>query len=154
MNFFSSGRYSYRFDELYSDEQLVKKVEKILTLSNEAVKTITTDIIPVLGTVRLTCRKIGIVHRKDRFSGVNYIRVKVGEDEETTPIIEFREEDIETYPKLDSYYVDKLKQIGKSEDSVLGSSSSVLRCYFGENVFHDMIYREIKDAFEELLGKL
>jgi len=25
------------------------------------------------------------------FSGVSYIRVKVGEDEETTPIIEFRE---------------------------------------------------------------
>lgn len=76
------------------------------------------------------------------------------EDEETTSIIEFREEDIETYPELDSYYVDKLKQIGKSEDSVLGSSSSVLWRYFGENVFHDMIYGEIKDAFEELLGKL
>lgn len=150
----ASGRYSYRFDELYSDEQLVKKVKKILTLSNEAVKTITTDIIPVLGTVGPTCRKIGIVHRKDRFSGVSYIRVKVGEDEEITPIIEFREENIETYPKLDSYYVDKLKQIGKSEDSVLGSSSSVLWRYFGENVFHDMIYGEIKDAFEKLLGKL
>lgn len=148
------GRHSYWYDELYSDAQLVKKVEKILILSNEAIKTITTDIIPVLETVRPTTRMIGIVHRKDRFAGVSYIRVKVCDDEETTPIIEFREDDIEIYPKLDSYYIDKLKQIGKSENSVLGSRSSVLRCYFGDNVFHDMIYGEIKNAFEELLGKI
>ena len=125
-----SGRYSYWLDELYSDKQLVKKVEKILTLSNEAVKTITKDIIPVLGKVRPTYRKIGIVHRKDRFSGVSYIRVKVDEDEETTPIIEFREEDIETYPKLDSYYVEKLKMCLKNcQESYKYNSKSTIEKY-------------------------
>lgn len=71
------GRHSYWFDELYSDEQLVKKVERILILSNEAIQTVITDIIPVLSTVKPINRKIGIVHRKDKFSGVSYIRVKV-----------------------------------------------------------------------------
>ncbi|MFT3984554.1 MAG: hypothetical protein QM697_11650 [Lachnospiraceae bacterium] len=149
-----SGKHSYWFDELYSDEQLVRKVERILTLSNEAIRTITTDTIPILATVRPTTRKIGIVHRKDRCSGVSYIRVKVNDSEKNDPIIEFREKDIELYSKLGSYYVDKLKQIGKSENSVLGSSSSILQHYFGDNVFHDMIYGEVKDVFEDLLGKL
>ncbi|MGN9056949.1 NACHT domain-containing protein [Bariatricus sp. HCP28S3_A7] len=148
------GRHSYWFDELYSDEQLVRKIERILTLSNEAVQTITTDIIPVLSTVRPVTRLIGVVHRKGKFSGVSYIRVEVRKDEDTAPIIEFREDDIQTYPNLDSYYVDKLKQIGKSENSVLGSNSSVLHLYFGDDVFHDLIYGEIKEAFVSLLGKL
>lgn len=55
-----------------------------------SMRRITTDIIPVLGTVRPNCRQIGIVHRKDRLSGVSYIRVKADEDEETTPIIRLK----------------------------------------------------------------
>lgn len=149
-----SERHSYRFDELYSDKQLVKKVERIFILSNEAIQAITTNIIPVLSTVKPITRKIGIVHRNGKFSGVSYIRVAVHENEDITPIIEFREDDIEIYPKLDSYYVDKLREIGKSENSVLGSSSSVLHLYFGEDVFHDMIYGEIKDLLKDLLGGL
>lgn len=146
------GKHSYWFDELYSDEQLVKKVKRILALSNEAIQTITTNIIPVLSTIKPITRKIGIVHRKGKFSGVSYIRVEVWENEDTAPIIEFREDDIDTFPKLDPYYVDKLREIGKSESNVLESSLSMLHLYFGEDVFHDHIYGEIKDLFKELLG--
>lgn len=148
------GRHSYWFDELYSNEQLVKKVERILSLSNEAIQTITTNIIPVLSTVKPITRKIGIVHRKGKFSGVSYMRVEVRENEDTTPIIEFGEDNIDIYPKLDPYYVNKLKEIGKSESNVLGSSSAVLDLYFREDVFHDQIYGEIKDLFKELLGDI
>ncbi len=82
------------------------------------------------------------------------MRVEVRENEDTTPIIEFGEDNIDIYPKLDPYYVNKLKEIGKSESNVLGSSSAVLDLYFREDVFHDQIYGEIKDLFKELLGDI
>ena len=50
--------------------------------------------------------------------------------------------------------INKLKEIGKSESNVLGSSSAVLDLYFREDVFHDQIYGEIKDLFKELLGDI
>lgn len=134
-NYSDTCVFSCRVEEIPEkwEEMLVKKVKRILALSNEAIQTITTNIIPVLSTIKPITRKIGIVHRKGKFSGVSYIRVEVWENEDTAPIIEFRE-------------------IGKSESNVLGSSSSMLHLYFGEDVFHDHIYGEIKDLFKELLG--
>lgn len=153
-NYSDTCVFSCRVEEIPEkwEEMLVKKVKRILALSNEAIQTITTNIIPVLSTIKLITRKIGMVHRKGKFSGVSYIRVEVWENEDTAPIIEFREDDIDTFPKLDSYYIDKLREIGKSESNVLESSSSMLHLYFRENVFHDHIYGEIKDLFKELLG--
>lgn len=148
------GENSYWFDELYSDAQLERKVKKILLLSNQAIQTITTSIVPALSAVKPITRKIGIVHRKGRDSGVSYINVKMHEDENMEPIIEFRENDIQMYPRLDSYYVEKFNQIGKGENSVLSYCSSALHCFFGDHVFHDIIYNEIKEAFESLLGRL
>lgn len=134
-NYSDTCVFSCRVEEIPEkwEEMLVKKVKRILALSNEAIQTITTNIIPVLSTIKPITRKIGIVHRKGKFSGVSYIRVEVWENEDTAPIIEFRE-------------------IGKSESNVLESSLSMLHLYFGEDVFHDHIYGEIKDLFKELLG--
>ena len=83
-----AGRPSYWFDELYSDTQLVKKINKILVLLNEAIRKITLEHIPVLGFS--PTRKIGIVYRQGRCSGVSYINVKSTADEDTVPIIEFQ----------------------------------------------------------------
>lgn len=148
-----AGRDSYCYDELYSDEQLVRKVKKILKLSQEAIVRIGTDIIPVLGLVRPNMRTIGIVHRKDGCAGVSYINVKVEAGMETDPIIEFRENDICAYPELDAYYRQKLKGIGRKERDIMGTASSDLSLYFGDHVFHNMIYSKVKDLFEKILGR-
>ena len=147
-----AGRTSYWFDELYSDSQLVKKINKILVLSNEAIRKITSEYVPVLELSMN--RKIGIVYRQGKCSGVSYIKVKSSADEDTAPIIEFREKEIDTYPVLDSYYTDQLEKIKKTESDIVGAYSAVLSLYFGDNVFHDLIYGEVKDLFKELFGKL
>ena len=146
-----AGRTSYWFDELYSDSQLVKKINKILVLSNEAIRKITSEYVPVLELSMN--RKIGIVYRQGKCSGVSYIKVKSSADEDTAPIIEFREKEIDTYPVLDSYYTDQLEKIKKTESDIVGADSAVLSLYFGDNVFHDLIYGEVKDLFKELFGK-
>lgn len=145
------GRTSYWFDELYSDSQLIKKVNKILALSNEAIRKITMKYVPVL-EVSMT-RKIGVVYRQGKSSGVRYINVKSTADEDTTPIIEFQNKDINIYPVLDSYYINQLEKINKTESDIVGSCSCVLNLYFGDNVFHDLIYGEVKGLFEKLFGE-
>lgn len=140
--------------ELYSNFQLVKKVKKILTLSQDAIKKITTDIIPVLSSVQSNTRIIGVVHRNDKGAGVEYINVKIELEEEDEPIIEFREEAIKEYPELDAYYLEKLKLIRKGEQDVIGSMSATLWSYFGDNLFHEIIYDKIEDLFEEIFGRL
>lgn len=97
---------------------------------------------------------IGIVHRKDGFAGVSYIAVKADAGIETDPLIEFKENDIDVFPKLDEYYIRKLKQLGKNEQGIMQYCTSLLTCYFGDNVFHNMVYEKVKDLFEEILGML
>ena len=145
------GKTSCWFDELYSNTQLVKKINRILVLSNEAIRKISLEYVPVLGFS--TSRKIGIVYRQGRCSGVRYINVKSTADEDTSPIIEFRKKEIDTYPVLDSYYINQLEKINKTESDVVGSCSSALSIYFGDNVFHNLIYGEVKDLFKKLFGK-
>lgn len=145
------GRTSYEVDEVYSNKQLENKVNRILVLSTEAIERITNQIVPVFAS-RPT-RKIGVVYRNNRCKGVNYIKVKVGENEEKTPIIEFSEEKKESFPEVDIYYLNKLKELGKNEQDILECHSSLLFTYFGDNVFHDIIYGEIKASFERLFGK-
>ena len=146
-----AGRTSYWFDELYSDTQLAKKINKILVLSNEAIRKITLEYIPVLGFS--PTRKIGIVYRQGRHSGVSYINVKSTADEDTVPIIEFQKKEIDAYSVLDSYYIDQLEKINKTEGDIVSTCSSALHLYFGDNVFHNMIYGAVKDLFKKLFGK-
>lgn len=54
---------------------------------------------------------------------------------------------------LDSYYIDQLEKINKTEGDIVSSCSSALNLYFGDNVFHDLIYGEVKGLFEKLFGK-
>lgn len=140
--------------ELYSNDHLVKKIKKVLALSQNATKKIVEDIIPVLSDVRSETRIIGIVHRNDKHAGVEYIEVNIEPEEDNEPIIEFREEAIKEYPELDIYYIEKLKLIGKSEQDVIGSMSSTLRGYFEDNLFHKIIYERIEKLFEKLFDGL
>lgn len=145
-----SGRTSYRFDELYSDAQLAKKIERIFVLSSQAVHAIITDIVPVFSTVHVPVRKIVAVYRNGECPGVSYVGAGVQEGEDFTPIVEYKENDCEIHPELDPYYVNKLNQIGKNESYILKSCSSMLMKYFGDNVFHEVIYEEIEDLFKRL----
>lgn len=141
-------------DELYSNEQLVRKVKKILDLSRKATIKIVNEIIPVLSAFQFNTRIIGIVHRNGEKAGVEYIEVKIESGEENEPIIEFMEDAIEMYPELDEYYLNKLKIIGKGEEDIISRKSSVLWEYFANDVFHKTIYENIKDLFVKLFGGL
>ncbi len=144
------GRYIYQYDELYTDEQLVKKVSNVLMLSQEATRQIVTRIISVLAEFWPNRRVVGVVYRNEIDSGVEYIWVRSDEGEADIPIIEFSEDRIDMFPDLDIYYLDKMKMIGKTENDFCGGESSVLTLYFGKDVFHNRIYQRIESMLKKL----
>lgn len=149
-----ADRQSYRFDKLYSDEMLRCKVHRIVDLSQKAIQTIVKEIVPVLISVESNMQMIGIVYRNDKDSGIEYIMVKREEGADCSPIVEFRKERVETYPDYDEYFISHLKELNKGQDDIMGSGSAILCCCFGDEVFHDIIYKHIKSMFEKILGKL
>lgn len=153
------GRHSDRSEAAYSDRQLLKKIQRIWTLSDDAIRRITTEIVPALSAVRQPARKIGWVCRSDGFSGIRYIEVKTDEGEDISPILEFREDAdrIDASGDLasvaDLHGTGQLQRLGKCESDVLRERTSILQRYFGEYVFHSIIYREVKRDFERLFGR-
>lgn len=153
------GRHSDRSEAAYSDRQLLKKIQRIWTLSDDAIRRITTEIVPALSAVRQPARKIGWVCRGDGFSGIRYIEVKTDEGEDISPILEFREDAdrIGTSGDLasaaDLHGTGQLQRLGKCESDVLREGTSILQRYFGDYVFHSIIYREVKKDFERLFGR-
>lgn len=153
------GRHSDRSEAAYSDRQLLKKIQRIWTLSDDAIRRITTEIVPALSAVRQPARKIGWVCRGDEFSGIRYIEVKTDEGEDISPILEFREDAdrIDTSGDLasaaDLHGTGQLQRLGKCESDVLRERTSILQRYFGDYVFHSIIYREVKRDFERLFGR-
>ena len=153
------GRHSDRSEAAYSDRQLLKKIQRIWTLSDDAIRRITTEIVPALSAVRQPARKIGWVCRSDGFSGIRYIEVKTDEGEDISPILEFREDAdrIDASRDLasvaDLHGTGQLQRLGKCESDVLRERTSILQRYFGEYVFHSIIYREVKRDFERLFGR-
>ena len=148
-----AGRHSYRFDELYSDEMLLRKVYRIVDLSQKAIQTIVEEIVPVLTPVEPNMQMIGIVYRNDKDSGVEHIMVKREEGEDCSPIIEFSKERVDTYPDYDEYFIKHLKKINKNQDDIISSGSAALWCCFDDEVFHNIIYTHIKSMFEKILGQ-
>ena len=153
------GRHSDRSEAAYSDRQLLKKIQRIWTLSDDAIRRITTEIVPALSAVRQPARKIGWVCRGDGFSGIRYIEVKTDEGEDISPILEFREDaDIigtsgDLASAADLHGTGQLQRLGKCESDVLREGTSILQRYFGDYVFHSIIYREVKRDFERLFGR-
>lgn len=153
------GRHSDRSEAAYSDRQLLKKIQRIWMLSDDAIRRITTEIVPALSAVRQPARKIGWVCRGDEFSGIRYIEVKTDEGEDISPILEFREDAdrIGTFGDLasaaDLHGTGQLQRLGKCESDVLRERTSILQRYFGDYVFHSIIYREVKRDFERLFGR-
>lgn len=153
------GRHSDRSEAAYSDRQLLKKIQRIWTLSDDAIRRITTEIVPALSAVRQPARKIGWVCRGDGFSGIRYIEVKTDEGEDISPILEFREDadridasgDLASAAEL--HGTGQLQRLGKCESDVLREGTSILQRYFGDYVFHSIIYREVKRDFERLFGR-
>ena len=153
------GRHSDRSEAAYSDRQLLKKIQRIWTLSDDAIRRITTEIVPALSAVRQPARKIGWVCRGDGFSGIRYIEVKTDEGEDISPILEFLEDAdrIGTFGDLasaaDLHGTGQLQRLGKCESDVLREGTSILQRYFGDYVFHSIIYKEVKRDFERLFGR-
>ena len=152
-------RHTDRLEAAYSDRQLLKKIQRIWTLSDDAIRRITTEIVPALSAVRQPARKIGWVCRGDGFSGIRYIEVKTDEGEDISPILEFREDadrigaSGDLASAADLYDAGQLQRIGKCETNVLRERTAILQRYFGDYVFHSIIYREIKRDFERLFGR-
>lgn len=153
------GRHSDRSEAAYSDRQLLKKIQRIWTLSDDAIRRITTEIVPALSAVRQSARKIGWVCRGDGFSGIRYIEVKTDEGEDISPILEFREDadrigaSGDLASTADLHGTGQLQRLGKCESDVLRERTSILQRYFGDYVFHSIIYREVKRDFERLFGR-
>lgn len=153
------GRYFSWTETAYSDRQLLKKIQRIWTLSDDAIRRITTEIVPALAAVRQPARKIGWVCRGDGFSGIRYIEVKTDEGEDISPILEFQEDadrigaSGDLASAADLYDAGRLQSIGKCEADVLRERTSIVQRYFGDYVFHSIIYREVKRNFERLFGR-
>lgn len=140
---------SFRVWDRYSEKQLVEKVRRILSLTNKAIQDICTKILPVLSTVYINSRKIGVIYRNSDIAGVSLISVENNKDECAEAIIEYREDSISAYP-LDEYYLTKLKTIAKSERDILSSEDTLLHLYFEEEIFHQFIYREVQRLLKKL----
>lgn len=147
-----AGRHSYRFDELYSDEMLLKKIYRIVDLSQKAIQTIVKEKIPVLISVETNLQMIGIVYRNSQNSGIQYVMVKRDEGEDCGPIIGLKGERVNTYPDYDEYFINHLRKIHKTQDDIMSSGSAVLWCCFEDEVFHNIIYKHIKSMFEKIFG--
>ncbi|MCH5193038.1 MAG: hypothetical protein J1F11_03685 [Oscillospiraceae bacterium] len=143
------GRFAY---DMYSDNQLLEKIKKNVYLISQAVYTIVNDYIPVLSTVYINTQIIGVVYRQDGNSGFEFIEVKTNTNKLEKPIIEYKKEKIDILLKLDQYFLDQLSKIEKTEKDIICSSSSTLYNYFGNDVFHKLIYEQIKKLFSNLFG--
>ena len=85
--------------------------------------------------------------------------MKTDEGEDISQILEFREDadsigaSGDLASAADLYDAGQLQRIGKCETNVLGERTAILQRYFGDYVFHSIIYREIKRDFERLFGR-
>lgn len=149
-------RHSYMYDELYSEKQLVKKIERIIVLEKEAINRITTKILPVLQIPERNTKLIGEIYRQEGYSCFRYIEVICNEDENTLPIIvysgDISEETDEEDSILSTFLKEQLKLIGKTENDIRIKGSSILREFFGDDVFHKRIYEEIRNRIKNILG--
>lgn len=141
-------------DSVYSDNQIVEKIKKINYLTAYAVNDIVYNYIPVLLSVYINTQTIGSVYRKGGNSGFDYIEVKTDNKTVEKPIIEFNEKETSPFPELNEYYLTNLKKICKSKNDVISRGGTIIYAYFGDDVFHDFIYKEIKDLFSRLFGQL
>lgn len=145
----SGGYHSW---DLYSDEQLIRKITFDIIKMQEALKKIVEQFFPRMNESAkqqlLNIRIIGYACRKDHnsFSCI-YIKVKDGED--TTPIIQMTSSRKNFYP-IDSTYGKILQQIGKSKQDVIGSMGSGIEHFFKDDLFHELIYEKMEDALKQL----
>ena len=85
--------------------------------------------------------------------------MKTDEGEDISPILEFREDadrigaSGDLASAVDLHGTDQLQRLGKCESDVLREGTSILQRYFGDYVFHSIIYREVKRDFERLFGR-
>ena len=142
------GRHSYRFDELYSDEMLLRKVYRIVELSQKAIQTIVKEKIPVLTSSKSNLQMIGSVYRNQQDSGIQYIMVKRDEGEYCSPIIELKDKRANTYPDYDEFFVNHLQKIHRTQDDIMNSGSAALWCCFDEEVFYNIIYGHVKKCLK------
>ena len=142
----------YYVDSVYSDEQLLKKVKRILELVERAVYEITHEYIPILSSVYKNTRTIAIVYRNGKNSGYEYIEITNKDSCLLKPIIEFSLEPIHIFGELNDFYKDKLLKLGKNEKDIISKGSSVIFRFFEKEVFHKLIYEEIDGLFSELFS--
>lgn len=145
-------------ENLYSNEDIVNKLKRIIYLSQKAIKKIVESIIPILSTVRDNSLIIADLHKSNVFNisgfSINYIKVKIYEEEIQNSIIEFNANPKEVIYELDNYYKEKLNMINKNESNILSRHSSVLGICLDNNIFHKIIYKEIKRLLKNLMGDL
>lgn len=142
----------YYVDSLYSDEQLLKKVKRVVSLAENAVYEIAHEHIPILLSVYKNTCTMAIVHRNGKDSGYEYIEVVNDKSCFTEPIIEFRKTPMHTFSELDEFYMINLAKLGKTEKDIVSRGTSIIYRYFGKEVFHELIYKEIDELFSSLFN--
>lgn len=131
---------------------LLRKIYRIVDLSQKAIKTIVEEIVPVLTSNESNLQMIGIVYRNQQQSGIQYVMVKRDEGEYFSPIIELKDKRVKTYPDYDEFFVNSLQKMKKTKEDITNSGSAALWCCFDDEVFHNIIYGHIKTMFENILG--
>jgi hypothetical protein len=147
---FPKGQTSCRFDELYSDRQLVHRVMVVEDTVREVLDQIHERVLPILKTAKQRVRKIGIVYREDDISGVVFMYVKIVDTEDSYPIVEYSNTRPDMRPQETPYFMKQLHEIGKSEKDIFGSGGSAMLLYFQKEVIHEMVYKELSNEFKTL----
>ena len=132
---------------------LLRKVYRIVDLSQKAIQIIVKEKMSVLTSNKSNLQMIGSVYRNQQDSGIQYIMVKRDEGDYCSPIIELKDKQVNTYPDYDEFFVNHLQKIHRTQDDIMNSGSVALWCCFEEEVFHNIIYDYVKRMFEKILGK-
>ena len=150
----------YAFDDLYTNDQIVKKMERIFTLRDSIMNDIMDFYLPFLSHSHYQrARIIGFIYREknDKKNGYfsnssfDFISIQCARQDKTTPIIRVTEKPVTTLSdELPEDVYELVCSIGKTKNDILGSGASVLSHYFDKEIIHKTVFDELKQLVESI----
>lgn len=143
--------------DLYSDCRLLEAVKKVIMLTeqsyNELLEVKFDKLKEYMSHYKKYCYKIVWIERNQQYgAGVDEIDIKVDENKEGIELI--NGEKGANYPYINDERVKKkLSELGCTNNDIISGSSCVIHEFLKDGVFHERVYKVLKNDFEKILGK-